>query len=393
MNTIEQSHPSESKRLSEEDVPLRMEAGLTHEQIRLEDGGCNGQVPIRQDSTDPKTGEIETITAYKSCGQKGCPDCGPHLRRCFTAHHIEQMERKVAGSGPEEKLWSLTLTTQEDLSGTLGNRLEALAERRKTYLRKLRYRASDLSYLWVAETGDRQRAHLHFLVHADLDREQLKESWMKVGGGMINHAKRVADHNHLVSTIWYMSKEQFCIPELGETGFPDHQTNGHSGDIEGYASSEAKEVRSQHAREAVVQELLDANLSNRPVCDEKALRMYLRLILPTKIGQEVTIAGGEHGRLLEWNQDRAIVDTANGKRWTDAFQVFPTDEPLPRLYEGVTYGSVPDGPADPEEEVEPSRIPGSESIFQFEDEDGSVHRSEERTAQARDTQRPSTTPT
>jgi hypothetical protein len=292
------------------------------------------------------------------------------------AHHLEQQEKKVAQTEPEESHWLLTLTTQYDLSGTLGERLEALAERRKQYLQKLRYRSSDLTYLWVAETGDRQRAHLHFLIHADLSRKQLKNSWMKVGGGMINHAKRVEDHDHLVSTVWYMSKEQFCIPELGETGFPDHKTNGHSRDIDGYSSDDAKEKRSRYARETVVQELLDGNVDTRPVCDEKAFRMYLRRILPTKVGDEVLLAGRDHVQLLDWERSRAIVETENGKRWVDAYQVFPVDEPIPRLYEGTRYDSLSAGGTVPEPDVEPSKIPGSESIFQFEDGDGSVHRLE-----------------
>ncbi len=377
MRKIDQSPPHQSHQLSEADVPLRAEKGSTNDEIRYEDAGCNGEVPVYLESTDPRTGEIETVTAYKSCDQKGCPDCGPKLRRRFMAHHLEQQEKKVAQAGPEESHWLLTLTTQYDLFGTLGERLEALAERRKKYLQKLRYRSSDLTYLWVAETGDRQRAHLHFLIHADLSRKQLKNSWMKVGAGMINHAKRVEDHDHLVSTVWYMSKEQFCIPDLDETGFPDHKTNGHSRDIDGYSSDDAREKRSRYAREAVVQELLDGNVDTRPVCDEKAFRMYLRRILPTKVGEEVLLAGRDRVRLLDWMKCRAIVETENGKRWVDAYQVFPIDEPIPRLYEGTRYDSLSGGGTLPETEVEPSKIPGSESIFQFEDVDGSVHRLED----------------
>lgn len=393
METTTQKPPSESRRLSERDIPLRTKTGSTRKDIRLEDSGCNGQVPVPQNSTDPKTGEVETIMAHKSCDQKGCPDCGPRLRRCFTAHHIEQQERKVAESGPGETLWSLTLTTQHDLSGTLGERLEALAERRKEYLQKLRYRASGLSYLWVAETGDRQRAHLHLLICADLSREQLKNSWMKVGGGMINHAKRVKDHDHLVSTLWYMSKEQFCDPSRGETGFPGHKTNGHSRDIDGYSSREAKETRAEYARKAVVQELLDGNVGERPVCDEEAFRMYLRCILPKKIGAEVEIAGGKRGMLLDWEPSRAIVRVDGEKRWIDAYKVLPVGEPLPRLYEGAPYASFPRGPARPEPEVEPFEIPGSESVFQFEDDEGTVHRSENEKPQTRGVHSPSPVPT
>jgi hypothetical protein len=393
METTIQKPPSESRRLSERDIPLRTKTGSTRKDIRLEDSGCNGQVPVPQDSTDPKTGEVESITAYKSCDQKGCPDCGPHLRRCFEAHHIEQQERKVAESGPDETLWFLTLTTKHDLSGTLGERLEALAQRRKKYFQKLRYRASDLSYLWVAETGDRQRAHLHLLICADLSREQLKNSWMKVGGGMINHVKRVTDQGHLVSTVCYMSKEQFCDPSRGETGFPGHKTNGHSRDIDGYASREAKEIRSQHAREIVVQKLLREDLEDRPVCDEKALRMYLRRILPGKVGEEVTIAGGGRGRLVDWERDRAIVDTGDGKKWVGAYRVFPTDETVPRVYEGTAYGSPFGGPTGPGPEVEPAEIPGSESVFRFEDDDGSVHRSKGKTLESEDVRPSSSLPT
>jgi len=380
MRKINQAPPHQSNQLSEADIPLRVEKGSTRREIRFEDAGCGGQVPVELESTDPETGEMETVTTYQSCDQKGCPDCGPQLRRCFMAHHLEQQEKKVKQAGQEENHWLLTLTTQHDLAGTLGERLEALAERRKKYLQKLRYRAEDLSYLWVAETGERQRAHLHFLIFADLSRKQLKNSWMKVGGGMINHAKRVGDHDHLVSTVWYMSKEQFCIPALNETGFPDHMTNGHSRDIDGYSSDDAKEKRTRYAREAVVQELLDGNVDTRPICDEKALRMYLRSILPTKVGDEVLLAGRGRARLLDWESSRAIVETADGKEWVDAYQVLPIDEPMPRLYEGTKYGTFSAGGTVPKPDVEPSQIPGSESIFRFEDEDGSVHHSEGREA-------------
>lgn len=353
--------PRSEDHLSDGDIPRRKPTQIGRH-------GANCRVPVEVKTTDPKTGEVEIVNTAKRCRQKDCPRCGLRLRRRFAAHYVEQFERKITGSEQRTKTWFLTLTVRQKLTGSLGSKLEALAERRKKYLEKLRYRTTDLSYLWAAETGERRRPHLHLLVHGDLGPEDLKESWMKAGGGMDNCAKRVEDHDHLVSTVWYMSKEQFCDPERGEEGFPGHQTNGHSRDIEGYTSEEAKERREQHAREDLVEGLVEGNVDERPVCDEEALSMYQRQALPEAVGGEVVSPGGNRASLLKWNEERALIETPEETQEVGPYEILPADAPLPRLYEDAEYERSSAGEPMPEPDVEPAPIQGEEATFQLGDE-------------------------
>ncbi|MCS3627174.1 hypothetical protein GGP53_001015 [Salinibacter ruber] len=347
--------------LSEGDIPRRKPA-----QIGRHGGNC--RVPVEVKTTDPKTGEVQITNTAKRCRQKDCPHCGPWLRRCFAAHYTEHFERKIASSDSDQKVWFLTLTTRQELTGGLGSKLEALAERRKKYLEKLRYRSDHLSYLWVAETGERRRPHLHLLVHGDLGQEDLKNSWMKAGGGMINRAKRVEDHDHLISAVWYISKEQFCDPERGEEGFPGHRTNGHSRDIEGYTSEEAKERRIRHAREDLVEKLVEGDVDGRPVCDEETLRMYQKRTLPEAVGGEVISPSGNRTSLLEWSGEGALIETPEGAEEVGSYEVLPVDAPLPRLYEDAEYERSSAGEPIPNPDVEPAPIPDKEATFQLGDE-------------------------
>jgi hypothetical protein len=332
--------------------------------------GANCRVPVEVKTTDPKTGEVQITNTAKRCRQKDCPHCGPRLRRCFAAHYTGQFEEKIASSDPNEKAWFLTLTTRQELTGGLGSKLKALAKRRKKYLQKLRYRADRLSYLWVAETGERRRPHLHLLVHGDLGPEDLKESWTKAGGGMVNRAKRVEDHDHLISAVWYISKEQFCDPERGEEGFPGHRTNGHSRDIEGYTSEEAKERREQHAREDLVERLVEGDVDERPICDEEALRMYQRRTLPEAVGGEVVSPSGDRASLLEWSEKRALITTPEGTQEVGPYEILPAGALVPRLYEDAEY-ERPSAPEPmPEPKVEPAPIPGEKATFQLGNESG-----------------------
>ncbi len=353
--------PLSEDHLSERDIPRRKPA-----QIGRHGGNC--RVPVEVKTTDPKTGEVETVNTAKRCRQKDCPHCGPWLRRCFAAHYTEHFEEKIASSDPDQKVWFLTLTTRQELTGGLGSKLEALAERRKKYLEKLRYRSDHLSYLWVAETGELRRPHLHLLVHGDLGPEDLKESWMKAGGGMVNRAKRVEDHDHLVSTVWYMSKEQFCDPDRGEEGFPGHRTNGHSRDIEGYTSEEAKERREQHAREDLVERLVEGDVDERPICDEEALWMYQRRTLPEAVGGEVVSPSGDRASLLEWSEKRALIETTEGPQEVGPYEILPAGAPVPRLYEDAEYERPSTTEPIPEPDVEPAPIQGEEATFQLGDE-------------------------
>ena len=297
-------------------------------------------------------------------------------------------------------LWFVTLTAPPDqLSGSLSKKIVTLSEElRQPFFGRLRYSTHVFSYLWVLERGTRdwwqrpsscRHLHYHMLIWTDADKRQLESKWHDSGGGFLNVQKVGSSCRNqktysadLRRVLWYMSKGQFSGPE-GPSVISGKTTNSSSQDLNALHSDVAKRRQEQAAREQVVEGLVRGNLDERPVCDRKCYRMYLRRISLELLNEKVRTFNGETcGTLLWWSEDEAFVNTEDsGTVQVDPFLIVPLDRPVPKIHRSSerppwtsddgerTTTSTASGTL---EKPEPQSLEDSESIFRFEEADGSV---------------------
>ena len=312
---------------------LRDETSRSFEPEHDFEHDCRGEIIVRREVTDPETTETTTQVFYETCDRKGCSTCGSQLRRCHAAHYIEQLENRMEESAEEESLYFGTMTLPGFADGTFEEMLKDLQSKRSLFLQRMRDQSRDASYVWVVETGDSGRPHLHLLLVTNLSTNEIGRHWHDVEGGQINRVSKVDGESELISKGWYVTKEQFADPERGETGFPNYKTIGHSRDILAYSDSKAKRKRVRHAREDVEERLLSGDVEGRPLCDRTAYVAALEKALPQSIGEKVTIFGGGSGRLVRWSPEEALVVTEGKLRHLDPFAVAPAEMPVPQIFE------------------------------------------------------------
>ncbi len=324
------------------------------------DYDCRGEVIVHREVTNPETAETDTNVFFETCDRKGCPTCGPRLRRCHAAHYREQLERRMETATEEERLRFCTMTLPGSAGGPFDEMLRDLQSKRALFLQRMRDQSRNATYMWVVETGDSGRPHLHVLLVSDLSMAEIERHWHGSDGGQINRVSTVTDRSELVTKAWYVTKEQFADPDEGVAGFPGYKTIGHSRDVLAYSDTEAKRKRAEHARADVQQELLSGNAEGRPLCDRIAYVAALEKALPNSIGDEVKLLGecgnSDNGddpdeiiaRLVRWSPEEALVTIDGVLRHMDPFAVAPAEMPVPQIFERT----VPEGRHFPDQTAE-----------------------------------------
>lgn len=142
---------------------------------------------------------IDSERVARDCGRKGCPYCGPQLRRRYVAH-FASLFGKFAESGP---VWFLTLTIDPKLVDEAGYALTAEESRKYAvwcwdkYLKRLRRRAEGLHYVAAFEQHKTGFWHLHVILFGEFDlsetplRAMLRSQWFDSGGGAVARIKRI----------------------------------------------------------------------------------------------------------------------------------------------------------------------------------------------------------
>jgi hypothetical protein len=184
------------------------------------------------DRTDPTTGETERVAL--PCKTKGCPVCGPTLKRGYIAHYVE-----VLGGRRDRRHVVLTLDPKCGLSRREARKY--LTRSWAKFVKRLKRRTGNsVQYVAFAERHGNGLPHLHAVLACDVTAEALREQWFEAGGGVAMDVQLIAPtERDLARTVGYVLKQAFG---------PDAEPGriiASQGD--GYHSAPAKAARASYA--------------------------------------------------------------------------------------------------------------------------------------------------
>jgi hypothetical protein len=151
-------------------------------------------VEIGYDEWDKSTGELVDAGIQRiPCGRKGCPVCGPRLKRRYIAHFAS---RFCAYSETAPVFFAtLTVDPKVGVSGRDDSRKYLMHCWDKWGKRMRRRASSSFHYVASIEEHKSGRYHLHVIISGNFEGGQtartMREQWFESGGGAVAKVKRV----------------------------------------------------------------------------------------------------------------------------------------------------------------------------------------------------------
>ena len=273
------------------------------------------------DVTDVCTGEVKERKF--PCKTRGCPVCGPWLRRCHVAHTLRCLSE-------EPRLSFLTLSLEPSYYEEVPPRSywpDLLRRTRALLFKRLRRRA-ELTYFWVFEWPPGGIPHYHYLLSAEPTRESVpfletvKAQFEECGHGSSLWIDPIQTKADLETFAGYAYKNTFTRPEL--TG-RDRGVTQACGASEGLGYMSEKQVcrRKRIARQQAEDPFVLTRDAKEAV--EDALRR--------SVGKPVQLPDGRVGRLLDWSPGRAEVEVGDEVVVTAGHKPAPIDGKTPPIRE------------------------------------------------------------